>query len=391
MLAFALHAQTFTFNMYDANNQSKKITVTVNTSSQKVSATSSGSTLFSFSYYGHYIYKEKNRIGLSPVQGGTVDVNASTSNYFIVIRDNGNILVCLNGKEYPMRSVNNSATQSTYDQLTTALNPSPPPPPPPSNNDYRTFTVNGVSFTMVYVQGGTFTMGATSEQGSDAYDDEKPAHRVTLDSYYIGQTEVTQALWQAVMGNNPSNFRDKYQHPVEHVSWDDCQEFIRKLNNLTGQCFRLPTEAEWEFAARGGTKCRGYKYSGSHTLKDVAWYWQNSGDRFLTGNYDDWDFLIILSNNDTTHPVATKSANELGLYDMSGNVDEWCQDWYDENYYRISPGNNPKGPSSGFCRVARGGSRSCIAGSCRVSNRYMNFPFFTYNDIFDLIGFRLAL
>ena len=241
MLAFALHAQTFTFNMYDANNQSRKITVSVNTSSKKVTATSGGSTLFSFSYYGHYIYREKKRIGLSPVQGGSVDVNAATSNYFIVIRDNGNILVCLNGREYPMRSVSNTATQSAYDQLARALNtPAPQPGNNASSGSNRTFTANGVSFTMVYVQGGTFTMGATSEQGSDAESDEKPAHRVTLSDYYIGQTEVTQALWQAVMGSNPSRFTGNSQRPVEQVSWDDCQEFIRKLNSLTGQHFRLP-------------------------------------------------------------------------------------------------------------------------------------------------------
>ena len=360
MLAFALHAQTFTFNMYDANDQSKKITVTVNTSSQNVTATSGGSTLFSFSYYGHYIYKEKNRIGLSPVQGGTVDVNASTSNYFIVIRDNGNILVCLNGKEYPMRSVNNSATQSTYDQLARTLNN-------PSTTSNRTFTVNGVSFTMVYVQGGTFTMGATSEQGSDAFDDEKPAHSVTLSSYMIGQTEVTQALWQAVMGNNPSYHTGDSRRPVEQVSWDDCQTFLRKLNSLTGQRFRLPTEAEWEFAARGGVNSRGYKYSGSNTLGNVAWYDDNSGD--------------------TTHPVGTKQPNELDIYDMTGNVWEWCNDKWDSDYYSSSPSSNPQGPSSGSTRVLRGGSWCYDARSCRVSYRYGDYPGSRYADS----GLRLAL
>jgi len=349
MLAFALHAQTFTFNMYDANNQGKKITVTVNTSSQKVSAKSGNSTLFSFSYYGHYIYKEKNRIGLSPVQVGSVDVNASSSNYFIIIRDNGNILVCLNGKEYPMRSVSNSATQSTYDQLARALNN-------PSTTSNRTFTVNGVSFTMIYVQGGTFTMGATSEQGSDADSDEKPAHRVTLSSYMIGQTEVTQALWQAVMGNNPSEIKGDSRRPVERVSWNDCQEFLRKLNSITGQRFRLPTEAEWEFAARGGVNSRGYKYSGSNTLDNVAWYDDNSSR--------------------TTHPVATKQPNELGIYDMSGNVWEWCSDWYGS--YSSSSQTNPQSPSSGSDRVLRGGSwDGSWDGStriCRVSYRFCDSP-----------------
>jgi len=216
----------------------------------------------------------------------------------------------------------------------------------PSN---KTFTVNGVSFTMVYVEGGTFTMGATSEQGSEADSDEKPTHRVTLSSYMIGQTEVTQALWQAVMGNNPSEFKGDNRRPVEWVSWDDCQEFLRKLNSITGQHFRLPTEAEWEFAARGGVNSRGYKYSGSNNIGDVAWYWDNSGE--------------------TTHPVGTKTGNELGIYDMSGNVWEWCNDWYGWNYYSSSPSNNPQGPSSGSYRVLRGGSWGLSTRLCRVSDR----------------------
>ena len=364
MLAFAFHAQTFTFNMYDANDESKKITVTVNTSSQKVSAKSGNSTLFSFTYYGHSIYKEKNRIGLSPVQGGTVDVNASSSNYFIVIRDNGNILVCLNGKEYPMRSVNNSATQTTYDQLARTLNNPSTPTNNNSSTSNRTFTVNGVSFTMVYVQGGTFTMGATSEQGSDAFDWEKPTHRVTLSSYMIGQTEVTQALWQAVMGNNPSKYKGDSRRPVEKVSWNDCQEFLSKLNSLTGQHFRLPTEAEWEFAARGGVNSRGYKYSGSNTLGNVAWYGANSSS--------------------TTHPVGTKQSNELGIYDMSGNVWEWCNDWYGD--YSSGSQTNPQGPSSGSRRVLRGGSWYDDTGGCRVSIRSGINP--DIRDNFN--GLRLA-
>jgi len=293
-------------------------------------------------------------------------VNASSSNYFIVIRDNGNILVCFNGKEYPMRSVNNSATQTTYDQLARTLNN-------PSTTSNRTFTVNGVSFTMVYVQGGTFTMGATSEQGSsDPWDDEKPTHSVTLSNYMIGQTEVTQALWQAVMGNNPSEFKGDSRRPVETVSWDDCQEFLRKLNSLTGQRFRLPTEAEWEFAARGGVNSRGYKYSGSNTLDNVAWYDKNAYD--VGSN----------SPNYGTHTVGTKTANELGLYDMSGNVWEWCSDWYGD--YSSSSQTNPQGPSSGSNRVLRGGSWISNPGYCRVSYRYINYP--VYRNFY--YGLRLA-
>lgn len=210
----------------------------------------------------------------------------------------------------------------------------------------HTFTVNGVQFTMVEVGGGTFTMGATSEQGSDAWDEEKPAHEVTLSDYYIGQTEVTQALWEAVMGSNPSDSKGD-NLPVERVSWDDCQVFIQKLNQLTGKQFRLPTEAEWEYAARGGRKSRGYKYAGGNNIDSVAWCDGNSGNE--------------------THPVATKQANELGIYDMSGNVLEWCSDWCGD--YTSSSQSDPQGSSSGSRRVLRGGGCYNNARYCRVSYR----------------------
>ena len=209
-----------------------------------------------------------------------------------------------------------------------------------------TLTVNGIKYNMVWVEGGTFRMGATSEQGSDAYSDEKPVHSVTLSSFYIGKTEVTQALWKAVMGSNPSNFRGD-NLPVECVSWNDCQAFIRKLNALTGQNFRLPTEAEWEFACRGGNNSRGYKYSGSNYIDNVAWYDGNSGDKTL--------------------PVGTKAPNELGIYDMSGNVWEWCADWCGD--YSSGAQTNPKGPYEGSNRVYRGGSWIDFARSCRSSIR----------------------
>ena len=241
--------------------------------------------------------------------------------------------------------------------------PSPAPAPMPEN---QTFTVNGVTFTMIGVQGGTFTMGATPEQGNEAYSQEKPAHRVTLSSFSIGQTEVTQELWEAVMGSNPSYWKGP-KLPVENVSWDDCQEFVKKLNALTGLNFRLPTEAEWEYAARGGSKSQGYKYSGSNNLGDVAWYDDNSGWR--------------------THDVATKQPNELGLYDMSGNGEEWCQDRYGEKYYRSSPSSNPTGPVSGSNRVYRGGGWSSFASSFRVADRNGNLADFRN----DNLGFRLAL
>ena len=202
---------------------------------------------------------------------------------------------------------------------------------------------------MVFVEGGTFQMGATSEQGSDAYYEEKPVHTVTVSSFYIGKTEVTQELWVAVMGSNPSYFKKGGNYPVESVSWNDVQEFLKKLNAITGKQYRLPTEAEWEYAARGGNKSRGYKYSGGNNIEDIAWYEGNSSQE--------------------THPIATKAPNELGIYDMSGNVMEWCQDWYNSEYYSQSPSNNPQGASSGINRVLRGGSWDFIASFSRVSYR----------------------
>ena len=230
----------------------------------------------------------------------------------------------------------------------------------------QNFTVNGVSFEMVRVEGGTFRMGATSEQEDDAWDIEKPVHSVTLSSYYIGKTEVTQALWQAVMGSNSSRFEGA-DLPVENVSWDDCQEFIQKLNRLTGCNFRLPTEAEWEFACRGGNNSRGYKYSGSNVIDDVAWYLGNSGLK--------------------AYPVATKAPNELGIYDMSGNVWEWCSDWYAHYTANFFTQTNPTGPQSGSHRVLRGGSWISIAGYCRSSLRLDSDPANRYAGL----GLRLAL
>ena len=233
-----------------------------------------------------------------------------------------------------------------------------------------TFTVKGVSFKMIKVESVSFTMGATSEQRKDAYDDERPAHQVFLiDDYYIGQTEVTQAFWTAVMGSNPSIYKGD-NLPVTNVSWDDCQIFIEKLNSLLsnelgGMRFALPTEAQWEFAARGGNQSGGYKYAGSNNIDDVAWYEDNSGK--------------------LTHPVAQKRPNELGLYDMSGNVWEWCQDWY--GIYSSDWQTNPQGPTDGKKRVYRGGSCSSSAKYCRVSFRNRNWP----DNRNNFLGLRLCL
>ena len=223
-------------------------------------------------------------------------------------------------------------------------------------NDKESFTVKGVQFTMIRVEGGTYTMGATSEQGSDAWDDEKPAHSVSVGTFYIGETEVTQALWQAVMGSNPSEFKGG-QRPVESVSWDDCQTFISKLNSLTGKNFRLPTEEEWEYAARGGNKSRHTKYSGSNDVGSVAWYDVNSGDQ--------------------THDVKTKQPNELGIYDMSGNVWECTGSYWRSDY------NSSLDMS---CRVDRGGGWLSGAMNTRVSCRNYCEPSGDYG-----LGLRLAV
>ncbi|MDD6784008.1 MAG: formylglycine-generating enzyme family protein [Prevotellaceae bacterium] len=252
--------------------------------------------------------------------------------------------------------------------------PKPAPKPRPVLYD-KTFRVGGVEFVMKPVEGGTFTMGATAEQ-QDPRDDEKPAHQVTLSSYYIGETEVTQALWTAVMGNTVRDQRDKEyarlsiygegnDYPMYYISWTDCQEFISKLNRLTEQKFRLPTEAEWEYAARGGKKSRGYQYSGSNNLDDVAWYDDNSGSK--------------------THIVKTKQPNELGIYDMSGNVFEWCQDW--KGSYSTGSQTNPKGPSSGSNRVNRGGCWGSYARNCRSALRNGRAP----GERDFILGLRLVL
>ena len=229
---------------------------------------------------------------------------------------------------------------------------------------------------MVAVAGGTFQMGATSEQGSDAFSDEKPVHSVTLDGFYIGKTEVTQAQWEAVMGTTIAQQRDKAgasslygvgdDYPMYYVSWEEAVQFCEKLSRLTGKTYRLPTEAEWEYAARGGQRADGTKYAGGNTIGDVGWYDGNSSNQ--------------------THPVGQKQANGLGLYDMSGNVFEWCSDWYGEDYYSSSPSVNPQGPASGSRRVNRGGGWDYGAVDWHVSGRYRS----TSGDRFSDLGFRVA-
>ena len=210
----------------------------------------------------------------------------------------------------------------------------------------------GVPFNMIFVQGATFDMGGESDAN-----DAEPIHKVTLDSYYIAETEVTQALWEAVMGSSIEQMRDKSEpnaelkgvgddYPMYYLNWDDCQDFVRRLNDLTGRLFRLPSEAQWEFAARGG-RTRGYRYAGGNKLDDVAWYSDNS--------------------EGTSHPVKQKAPNALGLYDMNGNVWEWCSDWYGD--YDANPQFNPEGPETGDFHVLRGASWSSIPERHGVSNR----------------------
>ena len=216
---------------------------------------------------------------------------------------------------------------------------------------------------MVYIETVEYTMGATKEQKGEANSDEKPAHEVVLDCFYLCKYEVTQELWEAVMGNNPSYFKGK-KLPVENVSWYDCQDFIMKLNTLTGKKYRLPTEAEWEYAARGGSNSMHYKYSGGNNLEYVSWYFHNSMDK--------------------THTVGMMIPNELGLYDMSGNVWEWCQDWYGP--YNKKTAYNPTGPASAFNRVFRGGGYDNPATYSRCSYRCSTAP----QNKFKNLGLRLA-
>ena len=287
----------------------------------------------------------------------------------------------------------------TMTKSTVAQQPVPVTPTATAQGGNRTFTVNGVIFEMVSVKGGTFTMGCTSEQGGDCRNNESPAHSVTLSDYYMGKFEVTVALFRAFV--NETGYRtdadkggwsyiwtgsswekksgvnwrcdvngkvrgsSEDNHPVIHVSWNDAVEFCNWLKRKTGSSFRLPTEAEWEYAARGGANSRGYKYSGSNSIDDVAWYYDNAGGK--------------------TYAVGTKSPNELGIYDMTGNVWEWCEDWYGD--YSGGRQTNPKGPSSGSLRVLRGGSWCYLAGGCRVSSRHSDYPGYRCN----YYGFRLAL
>lgn len=228
-----------------------------------------------------------------------------------------------------------------------------------------TFKVDDAVFKMMPVKGGTFMMGATKEQTGEATDDEYPVHSETVGDFYMGETEVTKQLWHTVMGTLVRCNWTEYNKPIGSVRYIDCEEFIKRLNELTGRTFRLPTEAEWEYAARGGGLNRGYKYSGSNNVDDVAWYCENS-------QY-------------ATHPVKTKQPNQLGIYDMSGNVHEWCSDIY--GLYSDETQTNPVGAANGPEHVIRGGAWLNTSNYCRVSYRY----YYCSSQKNQYLGFRLAI
>ena len=293
---------------------------------------------------------------VSPDNANDKRVTWTSSNTAVAAVDNnGKVTAVKEGTAtITVQSVSNSSIKATC-QVTVAVD--------------RTFTVGGVTFTMKLVEAGTFQMGSTTGESNEA-----PIHSVTISKdYYLGETEVTQALWKAVTGYSPTSggttwsipYGSGNNYPAYHISYEDVQSFITKLNSLTGENFRMPTEAEWEFAARGGNKSKGYTYSGSNTVGEVAWYDGNSSSQ--------------------THTVKIKAANELGIYDMSGNVWEWCSDWYDT--YGSSAQTDPAGPTTGTKRVYRGGGWTYYATGCRCAYRSSTTPSIRGRHL----GVRLAL
>ena len=268
------------------------------------------------------------------------------------------------GGKMPTRTTTTTDSQTGYASQ----------PAPAANQDF-TETAWGINMKMIWVEGGDFLMGCTSEQ-SDCGSDEQNVRRVTVDGFYIGMLEVTQSQWEKVVGTSiyqqktKANYSNTYgvgpDYPMYYVSWDEAMEFCRLLSNKTGRTYTLPTEAQWEYAARGGNKNESAKYAGSNMIDAVAWYTDNSG-----GN---------------THIVGSKRANALGIYDMSGNVWEWCKDWYANSYVSYDT-NNPVGPSSGSYRVSRGGSWNYSASDCRVANRNYCSP----GNRGNFLGFRVVL
>jgi uncharacterized repeat protein (TIGR02543 family) len=255
--------------------------------------------------------------------------------------------------------------------------PAPEPPAPVADAAPPPAAIEPCLAGMAYVKGGSFAMGCTDEQGGDCLEWEKPARNVTVSSFYVCKTPVTQKEWRDIMGTTIEDQMKKANktklngvgdnHPMYYVSWDDANKYVDSLRKKTGKRYRLLTEAEWEYAARGGQKSKGLKYAGSDNIDNAGWHNGNAG-----GN---------------THNVCQKAKNELGLCDMSGNVWEWTSDWYDKNYYKSEINSNPKGPNSGNDRVNRGGSWSSNAAGCRTSFRGADFPGLRYS----YLGFRVAM
>lgn len=248
-----------------------------------------------------------------------------------------------------------NAPENTANATTQPTTSTPEEPVKTQSNEKKDF------FEMVYIPAGSFKMGHESGEKMD-----KPVHEVELDEYWIGKYEVTQAQWVEIMGENPSGFPDCPQCPIDNVNYDDIQKFIEKVNEKSGYTYRLPTEAEWEYAARGGSQSKGFRFSGSNNINEVGWYWENSAEK--------------------THPVGQKKPNELGLYDMTGNVAEWCSDWYSDEYYTRSPRKNPKGEETGVLRSVRGGSWEMDSRRSIVWHRNSSVPV-TRNEA---LGFRLV-
>lgn len=297
---------------------------------------------------------EGNVIGQTEYKAGEYWVYMSEGSYMLKVKHPQFVPLDINFRDYNIMRVGGRTTYRLVLYYDTSK-------PISSMVGIETITVNGVSFNMVKIGSGTFMMGDDDSEVESG--GEKPAHQVSLTGYEIGETEVTQELWEAVMGSNPSRYRGA-NLPVEQVNWDDCQTFINKLNEMTGRQFRLPTEAEWEFAACCGMKSRSMMYRRYNTIDKTAWYSENSGKR--------------------THEVKTKRANEFGLYDMSGNVWEWCQDKYKD--YQREPQSNPVG-TIGFFRVSRGGGWQSNANQCRPAYRFRRHPTVRFDDL----GLRLAL
>lgn len=241
-----------------------------------------------------------------------------------------------------------------------------PKPTIPDSLQVLHFDVNGVPFDMQRVEGGVFVMGGTREQHRERISTDLPTHTVALDAYYIASTEVTQALWKAVMPEWEF-FEELYlpNFPISYISWNDCQEFVRRLDSITGMPFRLPTEAEWEFAARGGNRSKGFRFAGGNIVENVSWGLSNAGFR--------------------PHEVGKKQPNEVGLYDMTGNVSEWCSDWYAPYHFGTVP--NPQGPTTGKEKIIRGSSYSNCQDNSYLSHRYMAVP----TEATSYCGMRLAL